>query len=141
MYDRIPKVELHLHLEGAIPLPALWTLVEKYGGDPSVPDAKALAKRFVYRDFTHFIETWVWKSGFLREYEDFTFIAEAVARDLASQNVRYVEAFYSPGDFARHGIELQPLTLAIRKGLDRVGGIRVRLVADMIRDFRSSLSL
>ena len=27
----IPKVELHLHLEGAIPLDCLWELVKKYG--------------------------------------------------------------------------------------------------------------
>ena len=37
-YDRVPKVELHLHLEGAIPHDALWQLIVKYGGDPSVPD-------------------------------------------------------------------------------------------------------
>ena len=81
-FERVPKVELHLHLEGAIPLPALWELVEKYGGDPAVPDQAALQRRFAYRDFPHFIETWVWKNQFLREYEDFSFIAEAVAADL-----------------------------------------------------------
>ena len=30
--ERLPKVELHLHLEGAIPLDAFWQLVEKHGG-------------------------------------------------------------------------------------------------------------
>ncbi len=133
--DRIPKVELHVHLEGAIPLPALWRLVRKYGGDPSVPTETALAERFAYRDFPHFIDTWVWKNGFLRELEDFTFVAEAVARDLAAQRVRYAEAFYSPGDFARHGLATQGLTAAIRAGLDRVPEVRVALVADLIRDF------
>jgi adenosine deaminase len=133
--DRLPKIELHLHLEGSVPLPALWTLVKKYGGDPTVPDERSLEERFRYRSFEHFIDTWVWKNGFLREYEDFAFIAEAVARDLARQNVRYVEAFYSPGDFARHGLEPQPLTEALRRGLDRVPEVRVRLVADLIRDF------
>ena len=34
--ERVPKVELHLHLEGAIPHATLWQLVQKYGGDPSV---------------------------------------------------------------------------------------------------------
>ena len=73
--------------------------MQKYGGDPDVPNLDALKQKFVFRDFPHFIDTWIWKNGFLRTYEDFTFIAEAVARDLASQNVRYVEAFYSPSDF------------------------------------------
>ena len=87
---RVPKVELHLHLEGVIPHAALWDLMQKYGGDPTVPDRQALARRFAYRDFPHFIETWIWKNRFLREYEDFTLVAEAVARELARQNVRYV---------------------------------------------------
>jgi adenosine deaminase len=134
-YERVPKVELHLHLEGAIPLPALWELVKKYGGDPTVPDQTALQRRFAYRDFPHFIETWVWKNQFLREYEDFSFIAEAVAADLTSQNIRYAEIFYSPPDFARHGLKTQELTLAIRTGLNHIPEIKVGLVADLVRDF------
>jgi adenosine deaminase len=131
---RLPKVELHLHLEGAIPLGALWRLIEKRGGDPEVPDPAALEERFRYRDFSHFIEVWVWKNGFLAEYDDFTFAAEAVARDLLDQNIVYVEAFYSPGEFRGRGLVPQRLTEAIRAGLDRVPGIEVRLVADLIRD-------
>ncbi len=134
-FERVPKVELHLHLEGAIPHHALWELVLKYGGDPSVPDLQALAQRFEYRDFPHFIETWVWKNQFLREYQDFTFIAEAVARDLARQNIRYVEAFFSPADFYRHGLETQKLTEAIRAGLSKAPEIEVALVADFVRNF------
>jgi adenosine deaminase len=132
-FERVPKVELHLHLEGAIPYPALWELVRKYGGDPNAPDINALNRMFTYSDFPHFIETWIWKNGFLREYADFTFFAEAVARDLARQNIRYVEAFYSPPDFARHGLTTQRLTEAIRTGLDRVPEIEIALVADVVR--------
>jgi adenosine deaminase len=99
--DRIPKVELHLHLEGAIPHDVLWELLQKYGGDPEVPTREALAGRLVYRDFPHFLDMWTWKNGFLRQYEDFEFTAAEVARDLARQNIRYVEAFYSPSDFFR----------------------------------------
>ena len=134
-YERVPKVELHLHLEGAIPYKILWELAQKYGGDPLVPDQAALWRKFEFKDFPHFIETWIWKNQFLREYEDFTLIAEAVARDLASQNIRYVEAFYSPPDFARRGLQPQRLTEAIRTGLDRVPEIGIALIADVVRDF------
>ena len=132
-YHLIPKVELHLHLEGAIPTEALWQLIQKYGGDPEVTNYDTLKNRFEYHDFDHFLQTWIWKNGFLREYEDFTLISEAVAQDLKSQNIRYVEAFFSPVDFARHGLETQKLAEAIRLGLNRVDDIQVNLVADLVR--------
>lgn len=131
---RIPKVELHLHLEGAIPLSALWELVRKYGGEGEVGSVDALERRFRFRDFSHFIETWLWKQGFLREYDDFELIAEAVARDLAAQRILYVEAYISPADVEVHGLEPQPLIEAARRGLDRVPGITVALVPDLVRD-------
>ncbi len=131
---RIPKVELHLHLEGAIPLPALWELVRKYGGDHEVKSIDALERRFRFRDFPHFIETWLWKQGFLREYDDFELVAEAVARELATQRILYVEAFVSPADVERHGLGPQPLVEAIRRGLDLVPEVTVALVPDLVRD-------
>jgi adenosine deaminase len=127
-------VELHLHLEGAIPLPALWELICKYGGDPTVPDPAALTRRFTYKDFPHFIQTWIWKNGFLREYEDFAFIAERVARDLLQQNILYAETHYSPSGFFEQGLDIGEITRAIRSGLDRVKGIEIALIADLIRD-------
>ncbi len=133
-FDKVPKVELHLHLEGAIPHDALWELVQKYGGESSVPSLRALVEKFGYRDFPHFIETWSWKNQFLREYEDFTFLSEAVARDLVRQNIRYVEVIYSPSDFFRHGLQTKKLTEAIRSGLSRVPDIQVSLVADFCRN-------
>jgi adenosine deaminase len=116
---RLPKIELHLHLEGAIPHDALWELVGKYGGDADLGGPAGLAERFRYRDFAHFIDVWTWKNRFLREYDDFTLVAEA---------------FFSPGDFAGHGLAVQPLAAAIRAGLDRVADVEVALIADLIRD-------
>ncbi len=133
-FDRVPKVELHLHLEGAIPHLVMWELMQKYGGDPEVPDLAALETKFVYRDFPHFIDIWVWHLQFLREYEDFTSFSAAVAQDLVRQNIRYAEVFFSPSDFSRHGLTPQRLAEAIRAGLDRVPGTQVMLIADLVRD-------
>jgi adenosine deaminase len=133
-HEKAPKVELHVHLEGAIPLPTLWELVQKYGGDKSVPTLDSLQERFRYQDFAQFIQTWIWKNRFLREYDDFTFVAEAVASDLAAQNIVYAEAFYSPPDFLRRGLKTQELTAAIRRGLNKVRTTEIALVADLVRD-------
>jgi len=42
-FQRVPKVELHLHLEGAIPRQALWELIRKYGGLVAVQPTGAAA--------------------------------------------------------------------------------------------------
>ena len=134
-FEAVRKIELHLHLEGAIPHAVLWQLVQKYGGDSSVRNFADLQARFEYRNFPQFLDTWAWKNGFLREYEDFEFIAQAVAQNLAGQNIRYAEIFYSPPDFNQHGLRTQKLTEAIRAGLDKVSGIEVALIADLVRDY------
>ena len=135
-YDRLPKVELHVHLEGAIPHAAMFALIQKYGGDPyPVPDVTALVKRFEYKDSPQFIAAWSWKNQFLREYEDFTHIAELTACDMAEQGIRYAEVFFSPSLFTRRGLTVQELTRAVRAGLSRVPGIEIALVADLVRDY------
>lgn len=134
-FDRLPKVELHLHLEGAIPHRVLWELLQKYGGEPAIATIEDLAARFIYRDFPHFIQTWTWMTGLLREYDDFQFVAEAVAGDLARQNIRYAEMFYSPADFLPAGLEPQRLTEAIRRGVKKVPAVEIALVADLVRDY------
>jgi len=47
----LPKIELHLHLEGAIPLDALWALLSKYGRPPDIDSLGDLQRRFACRDF------------------------------------------------------------------------------------------
>lgn len=140
-YKQVPKVELHVHLEGAIPHEALFDLIQKYGGEPSVPDMSSLVERFKYKDFSQFLETWGWKNQFLREYEDFTHIAELTAHDMANQNIRYAEIFFSPSLFVHNGLDVQNLTHAIRVGLSRVPRINIALVADLVRDYGSENEL
>jgi adenosine deaminase len=127
----MPKVELHVHLEGAIPLDVMWKLVERHGGDGEVPTPAALRARFEYRDFAHFISTWEWKLKFHTTLDDYRFLAEAVARDLRDQGHVYVEAFVSPTDSP---LDPGELLVAVRAGLDRVDGIEVALIPDLVRD-------
>jgi adenosine deaminase len=133
-FKTIPKIENHLHLEGAIPLEALWKLIQKYGGEKSVINYKQLENKFLYRDFNHFIEIWKWKNQFIREYEDFTFISEAVTDDLVEQNIKYAEIFISPSLFKKR-LETQKIVEAIAKGFTNNIEIEIKLIVDLVRDF------
>jgi len=137
----LPKVELHLHLEGAIPLYALLQLIEKYKGNNFI-SIKELEKRFQYSNFAHFIKTWYWKNSFIREYEDYQFIAEHVALSLAEQNVQYAEVYFSPSDSKKVNSQPQKIATAVRKGLDKHSDkIKINLIADLVRDEVNKLPL
>jgi adenosine deaminase len=133
-HERLPKVELHLHLEGAIPKTTLWELITKYGGDAAIKTPEDLDRALVYRDFGAFLKMWVWMIRYLREYDDCALIGEAVARDLARQNIRYVEGFFSPPDYRRSMLDPQRVTDALRTGVNRVSSIEVAFIADLVRD-------
>ncbi len=133
-FETIPKIENHLHLEGAIPLETLWELVQKYGGDKSVNDYNQFKNRFLYRDFNHFIETWSWKNQFIREYEDFTFISEAVSNDLVEQNIKYAEIFISPSLFKKR-LETQKIVETIAMSITKNSEIEIKLIVDLVRDY------
>jgi adenosine deaminase len=132
-FTTIPKTENHLHLEGAIPLETLWVLIQKYGGDPSVNNISQLEEKFKYRDFNHFLETWLWKNRYIREFEDFTFISDAVFKDLVKQNIRYAEIFISPSEF-RNTLDPHKIIEAISKSIIKNTELRVSLIVDLVRN-------
>jgi adenosine deaminase len=131
----LPKTELHLHLEGAVPADVLLELIRKYHGTNETPDRARLAQRLIYRDFPHFLDTWRWMCGFVREPDDFTLIAKEVARGLAAQNVRYAELHFSPPDFLHHGLSISSIANAVRAGLTSAGKPEVSLIIDLCRQY------
>ncbi len=52
----MPKVELHVHLEGTVRPDTLLALAKKNGVTLPASDAAAVRAWYVFRDFDHFIE-------------------------------------------------------------------------------------
>ncbi len=135
-YKNMPKVELHLHIEGAIPIPALWELVKKYDSKKSVRTINDLKKRFAYTNFSHFIDTWIWKNTFIRDYEDVSFLASEVVKDLINQNYKYVEFFFTPLDHVKKGIEPQRMIESLYNGVrSYFDQIEINFIFDIGRDY------
>jgi adenosine deaminase len=132
---RIPKVELHLHLEGAIPLPTLLAFIQRSGLERHIRTVDDLRARLTYPDFQGFLDTWVWKNTFITAVDDFAGMAYDVLADLHAQNVPYVEMHYSPGDYRDRGFTVDEVTGAVLAGGARARddfGIRCGLIADLL---------
>ena len=116
---KIPKVEIHLHLEGAVPRQTMWKLIKKYNENSEIESFEQLEKKYQFSNFGEFLKTWIWQSNFLKDYEDFTLIASDVAKDLVKQNIIYAEIFYSPFLESRNHLDPLKITEAIRLGFDK----------------------
>jgi adenosine deaminase len=133
---KVPKVEIHLHLEGAIPVDTLYHL-SQVKGETSVKDPGDVRKRLVYSDFNEFLRVWYWMNSMIQKEEDFEDIAYSVLRNLSKQGVVYVEAFYSPGDYRPQNLSPIGITENILRGKRRAQhdfGIRCQLIVDLIRN-------
>jgi adenosine deaminase len=135
--ERMPKVELHVHLEGAIPRPALDELARKYG-DPPFRDLLDGTKSYPLghkSSFADFVGVWLKIGGLLREYEDYTFIARALAGEFKRQNILYAEVLFSPARDSTAHLRPERVTEAVAAGFAQgPGDPSVRLIADFVRD-------
>ncbi len=140
----IPKVELHLHLEAALPLTTLYDFIRRSGTKlDGIDNPEDLVSRFHFKDFDDFISRWVWKNTFIRDERDFERMAYEMLSSLAEQNVRHLEVFYSPADFTGRGFSTSLITESILEGVRRARsdfGISCLLIADMVRDFGADIS-
>jgi aminodeoxyfutalosine deaminase len=92
--DSLPKVELHLHLEGTIRPATAIELAARHGVCLTQDE---VAARYKHTDFAGFIETFKWVTSFLRDPEDYALITRRICEELVKQNVVYAEVTISTG--------------------------------------------
>lgn len=133
----LPKVELHLHLEGSI-TPA--TLVElSHRNDPTPLTPELAARLYDYTDFPSFLMTFKAVSDRLHTPADYDLITYNMVRDLAAQGVRHAEVYISFGILYRFGrLDVDEVFAAIESGRIRAEqdfGATVLWIIDAVRHF------
>lgn len=92
---RLPKAELHLHLEGTVTPETLVELSRRHDGTPlDRAQAEALYR---YTDFTGFLMAFKAVSEHLRTAEDYELITWRMLERLAAQGVVHAEVYVSVG--------------------------------------------
>src|ERR1044071_1693822 len=103
---RMPKSELHLHLEGSVEPETLYEL------DPSTPleDLRAL---YTYENFDAFLKAFGQVGKRLRGPDDYGLITRRLLERLAAQNVAYAEIIVAAGVVLWKGAAFAPIFDAI----------------------------
>lgn len=131
-FTALPKVELHLHLEGAAP-PAL---IRQMAHEKRIDLSGIFAAdgSYVFRDFTHFLSVYDTACQVLRAPQDFYRLVQAVLTQSAAQGVVYTEVFVSP-DFCGGGdlAAWRDYLAAMEEAAATVPGITLRAIVTAIR--------
>ncbi len=132
--EAMPKTEVHLHLEGTISPETLWELARRNGVDLKAASLEELKKRYAFEDFGKFIELWMLMCSCLKAEADYVGMVDGFLADCGRQNVRYVEAHFTPYNHEKFGIGAARSLGVVTKRLaeaEAAGGPAVRLILDI----------
>ena len=133
----LPKVELHLHLEGTILPETLLELSKRHDAEPLT--AEAARKLYIYENFQGFMDSFKAVSSRLRGPDDYELITYNMVRELAAQGVVHAEVYISFGIiYYWKNAEVEPFVEAIERGRIRAEkefGTTIYWLIDAVRHF------
>ena len=135
---RMPKVELHVHLEGSIRPETLLALAERNHVALPANTVPGLREWYQFSDFAHFIDVYMAICNCIRTPADFELIAVEFLRHQSEQNIRYSEVVFTPYTHYEHVTfdeQLAAINRARRKAEASLG-VHMGLVPDISRHMR-----
>ena len=138
----IPKLEIHLHLEGAAPLSFIKNLSNQK--QINISDILDENGNYKFNNFFEFLKTYDKVSEILTKPEDFYQLTNEVILNLVKDNVIYSEIFVCPdfcgnSDLIAWKEYVDAISIAIKKNEDKYG-IITRLIPTCIRHLGSEKS-
>ncbi len=122
-------IDLHLHLEGSLPVETAARLARRHG--LSVPDGR-------FEGFAGFLRAFGAACDLMRDPVDFEEAAHDVIREARRRGLVHVEILFSPQVFLRRGIALEAIVPALLRGRRRArlrGAMSAVFIADGVRQW------
>lgn len=134
--DAMPKVELHVHLEGTLRPATLFDLAHRHGIALPVSSVDELQSWYTFRDFDHFIEIFTAGCQCLRTADDFARLVYEYGETMARQQIRYAEVTWTPFTHVDRVLSFGELLGAVNRGREQARqafGVEMRWIPDIVR--------
>ena len=130
----MPKAELHLHLEGTVRPETLWELAARNHVALPAASLDELRQLYAFDGFDKFLRLWMAMVQCLRRPADFEQMVDGYVAECRRQNIRYVEAHFTPYNHEFSGFGgRRALEIVTRRLLEAeaAGGPVTRLIVDI----------
>ena len=146
LLHRLPKAELHCHLDGSLRPETMLDLGRELDRPMPAPDADSLREYMIVddaRNLEDYLERFAITLSVMQTEPALERIAYELAEDAARDGVRYIEVRYAPVLNVREGLSLEQAVEAPLRGLARAEsehGVKGRVIVTAIRNMAPSVS-
>ena len=148
LLQRLPKVELHCHLDGSLRVETILDLAEKDGVQLPTTDLDRLRKNLVVGEKRGSLEDYIARFDItlsvMQTPESLERCAYELIEDVAKENVRYIEIRYSPILHTQKDMTTEDSVEAVRAGLlkaEKDYGVKSGIIVCGIRNISAEVSL
>ena len=136
LIQRMPKAELHLHIEGTLEPELMMALAERNGVELPYSGVDEIREAYNFSDLQSFLDIYYAGAQVLRERQDFYDLTWAYLERAHKDNVRHVEIFFDPQTHTERDIDfatvLDGIHSALADGESRLG-ITFRMIMCFLR--------
>ncbi len=133
---RMPKAELHLHIEGSLEPELIFKLAQRNGVVLPYADVEALRTAYAFTDLQSFLDIYYAGAGVLLKEADFFDMAWAYFERAAADNVVHAELFFDPQTHTVRGVPFEPMIVGLEHACRRAHaefGLSAKLIMCFLR--------
>ena len=141
---RMPKAELHIHIEGSLEPELIFKLAQRNGVALAYDSVEALRAAYAFTDLQSFLDIYYAGASVLLTEADFFDMAWAYFQRAQADNVVHVELFFDPQTHTERGVPMavviQGLARACRQAQAELG-ISAQLILCFLRHLSEEAAL
>jgi adenosine deaminase len=133
---RMPKAELHIHIEGSLEPELIFALARRNGLPLAYPSVEALRAAYAFTDLQSFLDIYYAGASVLLTEADFFEMAWAYFERAAADNVVHAELFFDPQTHTERGVPIETVLRGLHHACQRAHaelGVSAALILCFLR--------
>ncbi|MDO6567456.1 adenosine deaminase [Alteromonas sp. 1_MG-2023] len=139
--EKLPKAELHLHIEGSLTPELMWQLASKHNITLPYKSVEEIAAAYQFTDLQSFLDIYYAGAGVLIDEDDFYALMWAYLLRCNEDNIVHTEIMFDPQTHTARGIgfdTFMPGFLRAMKDAEKQFGISSYLIMSFLRHLPES---
>jgi adenosine deaminase len=110
---RMPKAELHMHIEGSLEPELIFALAQRNGLTLPHASVEDLRRAYAFTNLQSFLDIYYAGAGVLLHEQDFYDMAHAYLARAAIDNIAHAELFFDPQTHTARGVAMETVSTAL----------------------------